>query len=177
MTRTSCIYIILSVYFELSDRSLLLLLWTDVKQRLWLSQSVLCDVAPSSKCNLYASADISVRWHKGCWILMANPGRITRPATAHYVIITLAFQMTGGVSRNSYNNICGTTTNLVVLSSSSSCSETRGCWRSWRNAGVPALSIGSQYQWQSVHGPVVPRRCRHSIVQVRNFKHLKWIFQ
>lgn len=82
-----------------------------------------------------------------------------------------------GVSRNTYNNICGTTTNLVVLSSSSSCSETRGCWRSWRNAGVPALSIGSQYQWQSVHGPVVPRRCRHSIVQVRNFKHLKWIFQ
>lgn len=97
MTRTSCIYIILSVYVELSDRSLLLLLWTDVKQRLWLSQSVLWDVAPSSKCNLYASADISVRWHKGCWILMAKPGRITRPAAAHYVIITLAFQMTGGV--------------------------------------------------------------------------------
>lgn len=28
---------------------------------------------------------------------MAKPGRITRPAAAHYVIITLAFQMTGGM--------------------------------------------------------------------------------
>lgn len=67
-----------------------------------------------------------------------------------------------------YIKRCGT--NFEYLPPTcSTCSETRRCRRCRRNAGVTTVPVGSQFQWQGLHGVVVPGWCWNSFVQVRNW--------